>query len=45
MKSVRWPERVASMGEKGNAYILAGKSKEKKPLDRPRCRCIDYIKT
>jgi hypothetical protein len=32
-------------GEKGNAYrILVGKPEGKRPLGRPRCRCVDNIK-
>jgi hypothetical protein len=33
------------MGETRNAYrILVGKPEGKKPLGRPRCRWVDYIK-
>jgi hypothetical protein len=33
------------MGEKRNAYrILMGNSEGKRPLGRPRCRCVDNIK-
>jgi hypothetical protein len=33
------------MGEKTNAYrLLAGKPKGRRPLGRPRCRCVDNIR-
>jgi hypothetical protein len=33
------------MGEKKNAYrILVGKPEGKRPLERPRRRCVDNIK-
>jgi hypothetical protein len=33
------------MGEKRNVYgLLVGKPDGKRPLGRPRCRCIDNIK-
>jgi hypothetical protein len=33
------------MGEKRNVYmLLVGKPEGKRPLGRPRCRCIDNIK-
>jgi hypothetical protein len=33
------------MGEKWNAYrILVGKPDGRRPLGRPRCRCVDTIK-
>jgi hypothetical protein len=36
---------VARMGEKRNAYrILVGKPDEKRPIGRPRRRCVDNIK-
>jgi hypothetical protein len=44
-RRVRWVGHVARMGEKRNAYrILAGESEGKRPLGRPRCRCVDNIK-
>jgi hypothetical protein len=34
-----WAGHAALMGDKGNAYrILLGKTEEKRPLGRPRCR-------
>jgi hypothetical protein len=34
------------MVEKRNAYrILVGKPEGKRPLGRPRCRWVEYIKT
>jgi hypothetical protein len=37
--------RWARMAEKRNAYrILVGKPEGKKPLERPRCRCVDNIR-
>jgi hypothetical protein len=39
MKSMRWAEHVACMGEMKNAYnILVVKFEGKRPLGRPRCR-------
>jgi hypothetical protein len=36
---------VARMGEKRNAYrILMGKPERKRPVGRPRRRCVDNIK-
>jgi hypothetical protein len=33
------------MGEKRNAYrLLVGKPERKRPLGRPRCKWVDYIK-
>jgi hypothetical protein len=33
------------MGEKRNVYrILVGKPEGKRPLGRPKCRCVDNIK-
>jgi hypothetical protein len=33
------------MGEKRNAYrLLVGKPEGKRPLGRPRCRCVDNIR-
>jgi hypothetical protein len=42
---MRWIGYVARMGEKRNAYrILVGKPEGKRPLKRPRCRCVYNIK-
>jgi hypothetical protein len=44
-RGMRWAGHVARMEEKMNACrILVGKSKEKRPLRRPRCRWMDNIK-
>jgi hypothetical protein len=38
---MRWAGLVARMGEKRNAYgILVGKPEGKRPLGRPRHRCV-----
>jgi hypothetical protein len=44
-RRMRWAAHVARMGEKRNAYkILVGKPEGKRPLRRPRHRCVDNIK-
>jgi hypothetical protein len=44
-RRMRWARHVARMGEKRNAYrLLVGKPEGKRPLGRPRCRCVDNIK-
>jgi hypothetical protein len=44
-RRMRWAGHVARMGEKRNAYrILLGKPEGKRPLGRPRRRCVDNIK-
>jgi hypothetical protein len=44
-RRMRWAGYVARMGEKRNAYrILVGKPGGKRPLGRPRRRCVDNIK-
>jgi hypothetical protein len=44
-KRMRWAGHVAQMGEKRNAYrILVGKPEGKRPVERPRCGCVDNIK-
>jgi hypothetical protein len=47
MKSMRmtWVGNVARMGENRNAYrLLVGKPEGKRPLGRPRRRCVDNIR-
>jgi hypothetical protein len=47
MKSrrMRWTGHVARMEEKKNAYmLLVGKPEGKRPLGRPRRRCLDNIR-
>jgi hypothetical protein len=42
---MRWAGDVARLGEKRNVYrILVGKPEGKRPVGRPRCRCVDNIK-
>jgi hypothetical protein len=42
---MRWAGHVARMVEKRNAYVLLVEKQEgKRPLGRPRRRCIDNIK-
>jgi hypothetical protein len=44
-RRMRWSGHVARMGEKRNAYrVLVGKPEGKRPLGRPRCRCVDNIR-
>jgi hypothetical protein len=44
-RRMRWAGHVTRMGEKWNAYrILVGKPEGKRPLGRPRRRCVDNIK-
>jgi hypothetical protein len=43
-RRMRWAGHVARIWEKRNAYrILVGKPEEKRPLERPRRRCVDNI--
>jgi hypothetical protein len=43
-RRMRWAGHVARMGEKRNVYrLLAGKPEGKRPLGKPRRRCIDNI--
>jgi hypothetical protein len=39
---IRWAGHVALMGRRYR--ILVGKSEGKRPLERPRRRCVDNIK-
>jgi hypothetical protein len=42
---MRWAGYVARMGEKRNAYrLLVGKPEGRRPLGRPRRRCLDNIR-
>jgi hypothetical protein len=42
---MRWAGHVARIGEKRNAYrIFVGKPEGKRPLGRPRRRCVGNIK-
>jgi hypothetical protein len=42
---MRWAGYVPRIGEKKNAYrILVWKSEGKRPLGKPRCRCVDNIR-
>jgi hypothetical protein len=44
-RRMRWAGHVARMGEKRNVYrLLVGKPEGKRPLERPRRRCVDNIK-
>jgi hypothetical protein len=44
-RRMRWAGHVARMGAKRNRYrLLVGKPEGKRPLGRPRCRCIANIK-
>ena len=42
---MRWAGHVAHMGEERGAYrVLVGKPEGKRPLWRPRRRCVDNIR-
>ena len=44
-RRMRWAGHVARMGEERGAYrLLVGKPKGKRPLGRPRRRCVDNIR-
>jgi hypothetical protein len=44
-RRMRWAGNGARMGEKRNVYRLVGKLDGKRPLERPKCRWRDNIKT
>jgi len=42
---MRWARHVARMDEERGAYrVLVGKPEGKRPLGRPRRRCVDNIR-
>jgi len=42
---MRWAGHVERMGEeRGVCGVLVGKPEGKRPLVRPRCRCVDNIR-
>ena len=44
-RRMRWAGHVARMGEERGAYrVLVGKLEGKRPLGRPRRRCVDNIR-
>ena len=44
-RRMRWAGHVARIREERGAYrILVGKPEEKRPLGRPRRRCVDNIR-
>jgi hypothetical protein len=45
-RRMRWAGHVARMGEDwGVCRVLMGKPEGKRPLERPRCRWVDNIRT
>ena len=45
-KRMRWAGHVARMGEERGVYrVLVGKPEGRRPLGRPRRRCVDNIRT
>ena len=45
-RKMRWAGHVACMGEERGVYrVLVGKTEERRPLGRPRCRWVDNIRT
>jgi hypothetical protein len=44
-RRMRWARLVTRMWEKRNAYrLLVGKPERKRPLGRPKRRCVDNIR-
>ena len=44
-RRMRWAGNVARMGEERGMYrVLVGKPEGRRPLWRPRCRCLDNIR-
>ena len=44
-RRMRWAGHVACMGEEREVYrVLVGKPEGRRPLGRPRCRCVDNIR-
>jgi hypothetical protein len=44
-RRMRWAGHVARMGEERGAYrVLVGKPEGKRPMGRPRRRCLDNIR-
>ena len=44
-RRMRWAAHVARMGEERGTYrVLVGKPEGKRPLGRPRLRCVDNIR-
>jgi len=45
-RRTRWAGHVARMGEERGVYrVLVGRPEGKRPLGRPRHRCVDNIRT
>jgi len=45
-RRMRWAGHVSRMGEERGVYrVLVGKPEGKRPLGRPRRRCVDNIRT
>ena len=44
-RRMRWAGHVARMGEEMVVYrVLVGKLEGRRPVGRPRCRCVDNIR-